>query len=63
MHNPLDSFNYHINWKSTGHHPGQQKVGKGDGNGVWDTQIYLIIPIPEELISDRQSEIHLSKYM
>ena len=25
MHNPLDLFNYHINWKSTGHHPGQHK--------------------------------------
>ena len=28
MHNPLDSFSYHINWKSRGHHPGQHKSGQ-----------------------------------
>ena len=28
MHNPLDSFSYHINWKSRGHHPGEHKSGQ-----------------------------------
>ncbi len=41
MHNPLDSFSYHINWKSRGHHPGQHKSGKEEwGWSLQAIQIY-----------------------
>jgi len=65
MHNPLDSFSYHINWKSRGHHPGQHKSGqRGMGMEFAGHSNLLDYPDPRRIdirqtIRDPLEQVHV----
>ncbi|MBT3826550.1 MAG: hypothetical protein HOF49_01810 [Nitrosomonadales bacterium] len=65
MHNPLDLFNYHIHWKSTGHHPGQHKSGQR-GMGIEFTGHSNLLDYPDprridirQTIRDPLEQVHV----
>jgi len=65
MYNPLDSFSYHINWKSRGHHPGQHKSGqRGMGMEFAGHSNLLDYPDPRRIdirqtIRDPLEQVHV----